>query len=347
MIRIEDLHIRLPDFSLDNVSLDIQSGEFFVLMGPTGSGKTLLLEALAGLMKTSSGRIFIDGREMTGQPPENRGIGIVYQDQALFPHLTVAQNIAYGLRYHRIDSKAAREHVDRLIALLDLAHLLDRLPVNLSGGEKQRVALARALAVQPGVLLLDEPLSALDPNFRDGVRQALKTLHTSTGATFLMVSHDFADALSLADRAAVINKGKIEQVGQVDDIFKKPVSAFTADFVGMKNIFNARFNGAQISLGGLEIKLDKIPGNGPGHIAIRPEDVEVGKKASGSNTENVFQGRIVGIFDQGFTYEVHIQAGRMVFKSLVTQRDLFQLALQEGQEVFVAFKAAAVHAFNT
>jgi len=270
MIRLESLHIRLPDFSLDNVNLDIPDGEFFVLMGPTGSGKTLLLEAIAGLMKTSSGRIFIDGREMTGQPPEKRGIGIVYQDQALFPHLTVAQNISYGLRYHRTDPEKAREHVAGLVSLLDLDRLLGRLPGNLSGGEKQRVALARALTVQPDVLLLDEPLSALDPNFRDDVRQALKALHVSTGATFLMVSHDFSDALSLADRAAVINKGKIEQVGQVEDIFKRPVSTFAADFVGMKNIFSARFNGTQAALHDLDIELARPPGNDWQHIAIRP-----------------------------------------------------------------------------
>ena len=345
MIRIEDLYIRLPDFSMDNVNLTIPPGEFFVLMGPTGSGKTLLLEAIAGLMKSSRGRIFIDGREMTDQPPENRGIGIVYQDQALFPHLTVAQNISYGLRYHRVDSKHNGKHVDGLVALLDLTHLLDRLPVNLSGGEKQRVALARALAVQPGVLLLDEPLSALDPNFRDEVRGALKALHQSTGATFMMVSHDFSDALSLADRAAVINRGKIEQVGQVDDIFKKPVSAFTADFVGMKNIFKARFNGAQIFLEGLEIKPAQPPGNGQGHFAIRPEDVEISRNAVRPDTDNVFPGRIIGILDQGFTYEVHIRTDGAVFKSLVTKRDLFQLALQEGQDIFVGFKAAAVHTF--
>lgn len=345
MIRIEDLHICLPDFSLDNISLDIPATEFFVLMGPTGSGKTLLLEAIAGLMKTNRGRILIGGREVTGQPPEKRGIGIVYQDQALFPHLTVAGNIAYGLRYHRINPEKAREHIDGLVVLLNLGHLLGRLPGHLSGGEKQRVALARALAVQPGVLLLDEPLSALDPNFRDEVRQALKALHASTGATFLMVSHDFSDALSLADRAAVINKGKIEQVGQIDDIFKKPVSAFTADFVGMKNIFKACFNGAHTALGDLEIELDKPPVNGQGHIAIRPEDIELSKNNFQEKPYNTFRGKVIGILDQGFTYEVHIQADHTVFKSLVTKKDLFQLALQEGQKICVAFKASAVHAF--
>jgi len=345
MIRLEELHIRLPDFSLDNVNLDIPAGEFFVLMGPTGSGKTLLLEAIAGLIKTSRGHVFIAGKEVTGLPPEKRDIGIVYQDQALFPHLTVAQNIFYGLRYHQIDSKKAREHIDGLVSLLDLKHLLNRLPVNLSGGEKQRVALARALAVQPGVLLLDEPLSALDPNFRDGVRTALKALHKNTGATFMMVSHDFTDALSLADRAAVINKGRIEQVGQVDDIFKRPVSTFSADFVGMKNIFKARFNGAHTALGDLEIKLDKPPGNGQGHIAIRPEDIELSKNNFREKPHNTYKGKVVGILDQGFTYEVHIQAGHTIFKSLVTKRDLFQLALQEGETIFIAFKASAVHSF--
>jgi molybdate/tungstate transport system ATP-binding protein len=345
MIRLENLHIRLPDFSLDNICLDIPAGEFFVLMGPTGSGKTLLLEAIAGLMNTAGGRIFVGEKEVTGQPPEKRGIGIVYQDQTLFPHLTVAKNISYGLRYHRINPKKARENIVGLVSLLNLEHLLERLPGNLSGGEKQRVALARALAVQPGVLLLDEPLSALDPNFQDEVRHALKALHESTGATFLMVSHDFSDALSLADRAAVINKGKIEQVGRVEDIFKRPVSVFAADFVGMKNIFKTCFNGSQTTLGYLEIKLDKPPAAGQGHIAIRPEDIELSKKAFWSNTYNIFQGNVVGIFDQGFTYEVHIRADRTIFKSLVTKRDLFQLALQEGQEIFVAFNAAAVHVF--
>ena len=345
MIRLEDLHIRLPDFSIDHVSLDISAGEFFVLMGPTGSGKTLLLEAIAGLMKTTSGSIFIDGQEVTGRPPEKRDIGIVYQDQALFPHLTVAQNISYGLRYHRINPEKARETIAELVALLTLNHLLDRLPGNLSGGEKQRVALARALAVEPGVLLLDEPLSALDPNFRDEVRHALKALHTSTGATFLMVSHDFSDALALANRAAVINHGQIEQVGRVEDIFQRPVSAFAADFVGMKNIFRARFNGAQTTLGNLTIKLDKPPLNGRENIAIRPEDLVISKAVLEGGADNHFEGEVVGIFDQGFTYEVHVRVDQMIFKSLVTKRDLFQMALHEGQPIFIGFKAEAVHAF--
>ena len=345
MITVKNLHIRLSDFSLDNISLDIPEGEFFVLMGPTGAGKTVLLEAIAGLMTTTKGQIFIKEKEVNGLSPEKRGIGIVYQDQALFPHLTVRKNIAYGLRYHRISQKKAGERIDGLVSLLNLSHLLDRLPGNLSGGEKQRVALARALAVRPSVLLLDEPLSALDPNFREEIRNALKVLHQSTGATFMMVTHDFADALSLADRAAVINNGRIEQVGRVDDIFQRPTSTFVADFVGMKNLFRARFNGTKTSLGTLEIELGRAPDNGQGHIAIRPEDIAISREAFSSSIRNTFKGKVVGVHDQGFTYEVHIKVSDAVFKSLITKKSLFQLAIREGEEVFISFEATAVHNF--
>ncbi len=345
MITVKDLHIRLSDFYLDTIHLDIPEGEFFVLMGPTGAGKTVLLEAIAGLMTVTRGHIFIHEKEVTGLPPEKRGIGIVYQDQALFPHLTVRKNIAYGLRYHRISQKRAGETIDRLVSLLNLSHLLDRLPVNLSGGEKQRVAMARALAVQPSVLLLDEPLSALDPNFREEVRNALKALHQSTGATFMMVTHDFADALALADRAAVINNGRIEQVGRVDDIFQRPVSTFVADFVGMKNLFKARFDGTKTSLGELEIELGRAPDNGQGYIAIRPEDIVISREAFSSGIPNRFKGKVVGVLDQGFTYEVHLRAGDAVFKSLITKKSLFQLAIREGEEVFFSFNETAIHNF--
>lgn len=345
MITIKDLHIRLPGFCLNNIDLEIPEGEFFVLMGPTGAGKTILLEAIAGLMTVTRGRIFIYGRDVTEFPPEKRGIGIVYQDQALFPHLTVRKNIAYGLRYQQIDQRGTVERIDAMVSLLNLSHLLDRFPGNLSGGEKQRVALARALAVQPSVLLLDEPISALDPNFREEVRNALKTLHQSTKGIFMMVTHDFADALSLADRVAVINKGRIEQVGRVHDIFQKPGSTFVADFVGMKNLFKAKFEGTKTTLGELVIDLGRKPNKKQGHIAIRPEDIMISREAFSADIRNTFQGKVVAVLDQGFTYEVHIRAGGVVFKSLMTRKSLFQLAIREGEEAVFSFKAAAVHHF--
>ncbi|MFP4087920.1 MAG: ABC transporter ATP-binding protein, partial [Desulfobacteraceae bacterium] len=176
MIRIEDLNVSLLNFTLQDIRLTVAKNEFFALMGPTGAGKTVLLEALVGLVPVKSGRIFINEREVTGLPPERRGIGIVYQDHALFPHQTVLQNITYGLHFHRAQRSEVQGRREHLIDLLQLSHLLHRLPTHLSGGEKQRVALARALMVAPEVLLLDEPLSALDPNFREEVRDAKKNL---------------------------------------------------------------------------------------------------------------------------------------------------------------------------
>lgn len=343
MITIDALHVRLADFALENIDLDVADGEFFVLMGPTGAGKTVLLEAVAGLVTVDQGQIQINGRDVTRLPPEKRGIGIVYQDQALFPHLTVRQNIAYGLRYHSISVERARRRTRELVDLLNLGHLMERFPLHLSGGEKQRAALARALVVRPNVLLLDEPLSALDPNFRQELRMALKDLHQRAGGVFMMVTHDFTDALSLADRAAVINQGRIEQTGQVDAIFQKPGSVFTADFVGMKNIFKARFVETQAHLNGINIEMGRRLDRQPGHIAIRPEDIIISKQAS--DMPNQYEGTVVDLFDQGFSYEVHIQVQDHLFKALITKKALFQLSIRENERVSVAFEPSAVHHF--
>ncbi len=345
MIRIEHLHIYLPGFSLRDISLHVKENEFFILMGPTGSGKTVLLEGLSGLVPVKQGSIIIGGREVNALPPEKRGVSLVYQDHALFPHLTVEDNIRYGLRYHPIDKKEGHRRFSRLVETLDISHILERLPVNLSGGEKQRVALARALIVSPQVILLDEPLSALDPAFREEIRNTLKSLQENSSTTFMMVTHDFAEALALADRAAVINNGTIEQAGSIDDIFLRPRSAFTADFVGMKNIFEGQFNHNRVRVKGLEIMIDRPVDTGEGHIAIRPEDILIGPKVLRSNTRNTFEGRVQCIIDQGFTYEVHLVVEDVVFKSLITKKGLYKMGIHEGDRLPLGFKRASVHTF--
>ena len=345
MITVQDLNISLPEFNLSDINLSIGESEFFILMGPTGAGKTVLLEAMAGLVPIRSGKIFIGERDITTLPPEKRDISLVYQDYALFPHLTVLENITYGLHFHRIDKAQSEVMLTRLLEILDLHHLQGRLPVNLSGGEKQRVSLARALMVEPRVLLLDEPLSALDPAFREEVRNAIKRLHQSSNATFLMVTHDFAEALSLARRAAVMNNGRIEQVGSIEDIFQRPSSTFVADFVGMKNLFAARFKGTKAVVHSLEIELGREPANSNGYIAIRPEDIVISREAIASSMRNSFKAGVTGIFDQGFYYEVHVRAGEVTFKSLITKRSVFELQLREGNDVFVSFKSTAIHNF--
>jgi molybdate/tungstate transport system ATP-binding protein len=345
MIRVEALNIRLLEFHLRDINLAVEENEFFMLMGPTGAGKTVLLEAIAGLIPVGTGRIVIQGEDVTGLPSEKRGVGIVYQDHALFPHLNVLHNITYGLRFHGIHAEEGEKRLRRLTQLLNLDHLLGRLPLNLSGGEKQRVALARALIVRPRVLLLDEPLSALDPGFREEIRYALKRLHENTDTTFLMVTHDFAEALALADRGAVIDHGAIQQVGAIHDIFQKPASASVADFVGMKNLFEAEFQDRAAHVCGVTIRLDKTPENHHKYVAIRPEDISVARDLPPSGHGNTFSCRIAGITSQGFTYEVHVQAGELSLKALVTKKSLLDLGLREGRGVYVSFEPVSVHTF--
>jgi len=345
MITIRGLNISLRDFHLRDVDLDVAENAFFILLGPTGAGKTVLLEAMAGLVPIESGSISIGGKEMTGLPPEKRGISIVYQDYALFPHLTVIDNITYGLRFHKIDKEVAQERLAQLLDVLNLSQLQDRLPTNLSGGEKQRVSVARALMVEPKVLLLDEPLSALDPGFREDVREALKRLHRTSNITFMMVTHDFAEALSLAGRAAVMNEGRIEQTGGIEEIFKRPTSAFVADFVGMKNLFRAEFRAMKALVSDLEIELGVKPSNTHGYIAIRPEDIVLSRERVSSSMRNSFAGSVSAVIDQGFYYEVHVQAKGVTLKSLITKTSLMELGLRDTVPVFISFKAAAVHFF--
>lgn len=344
MIKIESLRIELPGFVLKDIELSIQDGEFFTLLGPTGAGKTLMLEAIAGVAPITNGRIWVKGRNITYLPPEQRGIGIVYQDYALFPHLSVLENITYGLRYHKADPQASKKRVTALIEQLRLEPLVGRSVRYLSGGEKQRVSLVRALAVNPSVLLLDEPLSALDPNFREEIRDVLKRLHREVKITFLMVTHDFADTLFLGQRTAILNSGNIEQVGRVSDVFERPATPFVAEFVGMKNVFPASFKGAKAMVDGLELHLETPPGDHKNYVAIRSEDIIIRKDRISENGMNVVQGKIAGIIDRGLFHEVSVKTGKVVFRSTLSKRDLFSLNLSEKKDVYIAIGSSNIHA---
>ena len=345
MINIESLRIELPGFTLQDIDLSIQDGEFFTLLGPTGAGKTLVLEAIAGIVPISGGRIFIKGRDITHLPPDQRGIGIVYQDYALFPHLSVLENITFGLRYHKADPQTSGKRVKKLMAQLGLRALAQRSIQHLSGGEKQRVSLARALAVNPSVLLLDEPLSALDPNFREEIREVLKKLHERLETTFLMVTHDFAEAMFLGQRTAIINRGKIEQIGSVSEVFKKPSTPFVAEFVGMKNVFPASFNGATAMVDGLELQIESLPPGREGYMAIRPEDIMIKNKMTFGNDFNVFKGKVLDVTNRGPYHEISVRTGKVIFKAMLSKSDLFEIGLSETKRVNIAIRPSDIHVF--
>ncbi len=343
MISIHNLAVKLGQFQLVDITLDIKENEFFVLMGPTGAGKSVLLEAIAGLVTVSSGSIKLGEKEIRNLSPEKRGISIVYQDYALFPHLTVQQNIYYGLRFHRLARDNSAPRIRNLIDILALEPLFDRFPGTLSGGEQQRVALARALAIDPAVLLLDEPLAALDPRFREDLRQHLKTLHQNTHTTFFMVTHDFAEAISLADRAAVMNHGCLEQVGTIREIFQQPASPFVADFVGMKNLYAARFSGTSAIIDEIYLELGHPSASSTGYVAIRPEDIVLSREPLVSSIQNSLNGTVKAVQPLGFHYEIEILVEQVPFKALITKQALFDLQLREGSETVIFFKATAVH----
>ncbi len=338
MIRVEDLTVALPGFALTDIQLHVAPGEAFALLGPTGAGKTLLLEAIMGVVPVQRGRILVAGRDVTGLPPERRRIGIVYQDHALFPHLNVAENIVYGQRY----CAGPLPDLDALIQRLGLERLLARRIHSLSGGEKQRVALARSLAVAPSVLLLDEPLTALDPNFREDLRDLIKTLHQDTGITLLMVTHDFAEAHFLAQRTAIMHSGRIEQTGSLEAVFAHPETPFVAGFVGMKNLFSAEIDGDAVKIGNLRLRC-RNPGGGFRSIAVRPENVGVSRQPKDAPGVNHLTGRLRRVLNRGFYADILVDVDGVSWHAIDSRRDLGRSAVTHGETVYLTIAPEDIH----
>lgn len=236
-VRLQNISRHFGDVkAVDHVSLDIYDGEFFSMLGPSGSGKTTCLRLIAGFEQPSSGSILLHGREVAGVPPYDRDVNTVFQDYALFPHMTVADNIAYGLMIRKVPKKEREERVEEMLDMVRLPGFGKRKPSQLSGGQRQRVALARALINHPSVLLLDEPLGALDLKLRQEMQVELKAIQQRVGITFIFVTHDQEEALTMSDRLAVFNNGKIEQVGTPDEVYERPTTPFVAGFVGISNL---------------------------------------------------------------------------------------------------------------
>ena len=348
MIQIKNLCVDLGDFMLRDINLTVDEGEYFIILGPTAAGKTVLLESIAGLYPVKSGEIWLKGKEITRLEPEKRGISIVYQDHALFPHLSVKDNIVFGLKLGKQTRQEMEAALDQVSQLLGISHLVDRKPDTLSGGERQKVALARALSIKPQVLLLDEPLSALDPESREGVQQELRQLHNRSKVTTIHVTHDFEEAIALGSHIAVLGEGCIKQVGTPEHIFRQPNSEFVARFAMARNIFTGevvdRGNGNTVfSTEGAELAV-VTDLRGSLHASIRPEDILVSPEPLYSSARNSFCGIITHVADKGSTlyFTVNLPPD---FICLVTRRSFEEMGLAEGKKVYITFKATAVHVF--
>jgi spermidine/putrescine transport system ATP-binding protein len=320
-LRFENVTKRFGSFTaVDDVTLEIEHGKTFSLLGPSGCGKTTLLRMAAGFEAPDQGRILLDGHDITDLPPEKRPLNTVFQNYALFPHLSVRENIAFGLKIAKLPKADITRQVDRMLELVDLKDHADKKPHLLSGGQKQRVGIARALANQPRVLLLDEPLAALDLKLRQRLLVELDAIHDEVGITFLYVTHDQGEAMSISDTIAVMNRGRIEQIGKPAEIYETPRTSFVAAFIGDTNFFegrvtdslNERFSKADIpGLGSIMIDNDKPvrPGDRI-HLSLRPEKIILSRNQPSPGTwDNILQGTIEDVIYFGSHTRYWVRSG--------------------------------------
>jgi molybdate/tungstate transport system ATP-binding protein len=348
-VSVEGAHATLGDFKLRDINLKVASGEFFVILGPSGAGKTVLLDLIAGFIYPRQGRVLLDGRDITFLPTERRHIGYMFQDYALFPNRSVYKNIEFGLRYTKLPDH--RRRIEEIMELVGVTKLKDRTPTTLSGGEQQRVALARSLILEPTVLLLDEPLSALDTRSRDLLREELRDVVDQVEITALFVTHDQTEARLLADRLGVMCDGRLIQTGSVHQIFDTPADERVASFVGMENLFEAVVvsqEGGIITADIGSATIEAVANNEKGDrviLGIRPENVTVMLEQTVSSARNVFNGTIRQIFYLGPINKVIIDCG-FALAAYVTNISTETLRLERGSEVSVAFKATGVNVMS-
>ena len=346
MIRVEDISNNWGEFELKNVSLEVKQGEYFVILGPTGSGKTLLLELIVGLYIPNKGKIFIEGKDITYEVPEKRNLGFLYQDYSLFPHFSVRKNIEYGMKLRNMSKTEIDNKLKELSKMFKIQNLMHRDVTTLSGGEQQRVALARALATNPKVLLLDEPFSALDENTKANLISEMKELHRKEGITFIHVTHSQEEAMILADRIGIIMNGTIAQIGTPEEIFYKPKTKEIARFVKIENIWEGKVIEKRNEEIVIEIKGKKIVAisnhfkvGDEVRLIIRPEDVVIGK--GNTSARNVFKGVVSDVIKHGFYNIVRIDCGFQV-EAAVTKQSIENLNIKEGKNINIFFKATSI-----
>jgi ABC-type Fe3+/spermidine/putrescine transport system ATPase subunit len=328
-----------PTVAVDELSLDVANGEFVTLLGPSGCGKTTTLRMVAGLIEPTSGRVLFDEQDVTYVPPRSRNVGFVFQTPALFPHLSVAANVAFGLSVKRARKEQISARVDEMLALVELSGYGTRMPAQLSGGQQQRVALARVLATDPRVLLFDEPLSALDRNLRETLKYSILELQRKTRKTAIYVTHDQSEAFAISDRIVVMNAGRIEQIGSQIDIYTRPATPFVAEFIGANNSLVGTVTAtdgteATVSANGLDVRCHAQSAVEVGEQAlvyIRPEDIAVLDAADANGFRNVLEGTIDRVIFEGPTAQLRVDVNGRELRADVAGNQRLTLVQREGR----------------
>ena len=351
-VEIDRICKSFGDFkAVDDVSLKIYKGEIFCLLGASGCGKTTLLRMLGGFETPTSGKIFIDGEDMTGVPPYERPVNMMFQSYALFPHMTVADNVGYGLRRMDLEPSVRAKRVSDALDMVQLGPLAKRKPHQLSGGQRQRVALARALIRRPKVLLLDEPLSALDKKLREQTQFELMNIQSQVGITFVFVTHDQDEAMALSTRIAVMNRGQVVQVGTPSEIYEFPQDRFVADFIGTTNLFEGTVSGAtpghlivRSAEAGCDLVVDELGRFGNGQrvwVALRPEKIRLSKQPLGGERVNQIKGVVweLGYLGNRSTYRIKTETGKLVTVFAQNERRTSEWSIDWSDEVYLSWTA--------
>jgi putrescine transport system ATP-binding protein len=354
IVQISNLTKQYDDArAVDNVDLNIYAGELFAILGGSGSGKTTLLRMLAGFERPTAGRILIDGADMTSVAPYERPVNMMFQSYALFPHMNVEQNVAYGLRKDRVPATQIKERVQAMLDMVKLSALANRKPHRLSGGERQRVALARALVKRPKLLLLDEPLAALDKKLREHTQFELMNLQDELGITFIVVTHDQEEAMTLSTRIAVMNEGRFEQVGTPGEVYEYPANRFIADFVGTINLLEATVIDSHS--GRVRLQCDQAqtelvaefpgqPASDRQHwVAVRPEKIFIDKEPPSADDRTVLKGVVLdlGYFGNLSLYKVQLPGGLVLQVSAQNRRRSAVRTLEWDDEVYISWDIAS------
>lgn len=349
MLILKNISKKFDKFRLIDINIEISEGTYYILLGRSGSGKTQLLELIAGLNRPDSGDIWLDGENITNKKIQERRIGLVFQDYAIFPNMTVFGNIAYSLNSGKLDKIQVKESVLKIATQLNISHLLERNTHYLSSGELQRVALARTLITSPRLLLLDEPMASIDANLKDDVKKLLRHLNRQ-GLTIIHVTHDYREAVSLAGRVGVIHNGRIIQEGDPEDVFRKPVNKFVARYSGIRNFFRVEFhkvNGEWKAFGKDNLVFNLQGNSYParGMLIIRSEDIRIFSKMPSTDPANCFKGVVREIVPSESGMEIAVDTGETFYVDISV--DTFkQLQINELSEVWICFPSEAVTALK-